>query len=204
MGDMGDSTYDNATLKYHREQADKLKQEASDLLTLAEPRQKCFGGEVLPIEADRADMPSVGDPVGIARDTLEKPDQAAVDASVKRIDYLLAAGVLETGLDAAESIQPQNSLERMLAHQMATCHDMVMKFTVRSLEQSDPVEQARLANVADRFMRTYQGGLLALHKIRSGGKQTVVVQHVNVSEGGQAVVAGQVGASSGKGDGSRK
>jgi hypothetical protein len=29
-------------------------------------------------------------------------------------------------------------------------------------------------------------------KVRSGGKQVVVVQHVNVGDGGRAMVAGQV------------
>ena len=34
--------------------------------------------------------------------------------------------------------------------------------------------------------------LLTLERLRNGGKQTVVVQHVAVAEGGQAVVAGAV------------
>ena len=41
-------------------------------------------------------------------------------------------------------------------------------------------------------MQVYQEGLLALHKMRTGGKQVVVVQHVQVSDGGQAVIAGSV------------
>ena len=42
------------------------------------------------------------------------------------------------------------------------------------------------------MMQVYQEGLLALARFRTGGKQTVVVQHVRVSNGGQAVVAGQL------------
>ena len=34
-----------------------------------------------------------------------------------------------------------------------------------------------------------QHGLLTIAKVRSGGKQTVVVQHVNVGDGGRAMVA---------------
>jgi hypothetical protein len=37
-------------------------------------------------------------------------------------------------------------------------------------------------------MSVYQEGLLTLAKLRTGGKQTVVVQHVYVTDGGQAVV----------------
>ena len=35
-------------------------------------------------------------------------------------------------------------------------------------------------------------GIQTLLKLRTGGKQEIVVQHVNVSEGGQAVVAGKM------------
>ena len=41
--------------------------------------------------------------------------------------------------------------------------------------------------------------MLTLQKIRSGGQQTVVVQHVNVGDGGRAMVAGQVKLRGGKG-----
>jgi hypothetical protein len=40
------------------------------------------------------------------------------------------------------------------------------------------------------MMETYQRALLTLDRLRNGGKQTVVVQHVAVANGGQAVVAG--------------
>jgi hypothetical protein len=42
------------------------------------------------------------------------------------------------------------------------------------------------------MMATFQQGLLTLQRLRTGGTQRVIVQHVNVNEGGQAVVAGEV------------
>src|SRR5262245_38051482 len=54
------------------------------------------------------------------------------------------------------------------------------------------METCRLATTAARFMSMFQEGLLTLAKLRTGGKQTVVVQHVYVTEGGQAVVAGDL------------
>ncbi len=42
------------------------------------------------------------------------------------------------------------------------------------------------------MMQVFQEGLLTLQRIRTGGKQTVVVQHVQVSDGGQAVIAGSM------------
>jgi len=41
-------------------------------------------------------------------------------------------------------------------------------------------------------MSTFQQGLLTLQRLRTGGQQVVTVQHVQVNEGGQAVVAGSV------------
>jgi hypothetical protein len=60
-----------------------------------------------------------------------------------------------------------------------------------------PVEMARLSNASARMMQIYQEAVLTLQKLRTGGKQTVVVQHVQVSEGGQAVIAGSVAGTSG-------
>src|SRR3954447_1911795 len=53
------------------------------------------------------------------------------------------------------------------------------------------IEAARLANASARMMGAFQDGLLALDRIRRGGKQTVQVvhQYVAVGPGGQAVVA---------------
>jgi hypothetical protein len=55
-----------------------------------------------------------------------------------------------------------------------------------------PIEMARLSNAAARMMQVYQEAFLTLQRIRTGGKQTVVVQHVQVSQGGQAVIAGRL------------
>jgi len=72
-------------------------------------------------------------------------------------------------------------------------HRAAMKLTADSLNRNlPPVEMARLSNAAARMMQVYQEGLLTLHKMRTGGKQVVVVQHVQVSDGGQAVIAGKV------------
>ena len=47
-----------------------------------------------------------------------------------------------------------------------------------------------------RLTMAYQSGMMTLQRVRSAGRQTVVVkhtvQHVHVNQGGQAVVAGKV------------
>ncbi|MGH8507869.1 MAG: hypothetical protein ACREVH_04025 [Gammaproteobacteria bacterium] len=67
------------------------------------------------------------------------------------------------------------------------------------MERGDAAESARLVHASARLMRSYQEGLLTLQRLRSGGQQTVIVQHVNVANGGQAVVAGEVEGGFGEG-----
>ena len=59
----------------------------------------------------------------------------------------------------------------------------------------DNVERMRTLGTATRMMLAFQGGMETLQKIRSGGRQTVVVKHVQVvqvQEGGQAMIAGKI------------
>jgi hypothetical protein len=52
----------------------------------------------------------------------------------------------------------------------------------------DQVEACRCLNTAARLMSVFQDGLLTLQRLRTGGNQTLTVQHVNVAPGGQAVI----------------
>lgn len=138
-------------------------------------------------------------------DTLSRPDAVAADASRDRLDLLEQAGSLTLGLDTADAVQAGDSLERMLAHQLATVHLSTMKMSVqlnRQIERLDvanprerqnaSVEASRLAGAVARLSGTFQAGMTTLQRVRSGGRQTVIVQHTHINEGGQAVVAGQV------------
>lgn len=83
--------------------------------------------------------------------------------------------------------------------QMAVMHCAAMKLSSRCLDNAmPPVEMARLSNAAARMMQVYQEALLTLQKLRTGGKQTLVVQHVQVSQGGHAVIAGSVKSEEGR------
>jgi hypothetical protein len=164
------------------------------------------GGELVPTDSGK------GAAEWRLLDTVANPNYVTADASRGRLDLAQQAGALEEALDAADTIEARDSLERMLAHQLATVHVSAMNACLgmkmsadlnRRLdylanvrgEESERVniQATRLANAIGRLMSTYQQGLLTFQRLRSGGKQTVVVQHVHVNEGGQAVVAGKVG-----------
>jgi hypothetical protein len=134
----------------------------------------------------------------------ERPDMLAVDASRQRMELVQKANALTLGIDAAATIQAENSLEKMLVHQMAAAHTMAMEAQAEAREllqrykrtghvyQQLSIEAGRLLNASARMMDSFQHGMLTIQKVRSGGQQTVVVQHVNVGDGGRAMVAGQV------------
>ena len=170
-----------------------IEQEAAELMVpLTTPEVRM--GEVLPEPQTDTDL--------AVRSTLKDPDQAAVDASVDRTRLLLSDSldVVALGLDAANSINAANSLEKMLAHQLTAAHKASFLMLDKSLamlerastrrnphsQQTATVESARLMNAASRMMVTYQKGLQTLQKIRTGGNQTMTVQHVHVGEGAQA------------------
>lgn len=48
-----------------------------------------------------------------------------------------------------------------------------------------------MAGTFARLSGSYQAGMMTLQRMRSGGRQTVIVQHNHVGEGGQAVIGGQ-------------
>lgn len=131
------------------------------------------------------------------RDTLTCPDLAAVEASFDRSRLLLGAGtdVAAMGVDAADSIQARNSLEKMLAHQLAATHKLVMEQMGMVYVREERDTQAKRLTAIARCLTAYQQGLLTLRKLRQNGNQRILVQYVNVSEGGQAVI-GNVGRGS--------
>lgn len=136
----------------------------------------------------------------------QSPDMLSAGASRDRME--LTGNAVTMAIDAAASIQAKNSLERMLAHEMAGAHRLAMLFAEQSaslLERARPqysggpisqqhsVEASRLANASARMMGAFQDGMLALDRIRRGGRQHVTVKHVvqqvTVKDGGQAVVS---------------
>jgi hypothetical protein len=145
--------------------------------------------------------------------TLDYPDFIAADASSQRMHLAKDAGALALGVDAADTIQAKNSAELMLAHQLAAAHAgamklmgqltnmMMMQHTAVRTDDGANLRVTRLAGAASRLMLVYQQGLVTLDRLRAGGKQTIIVQHVQVNEGGQAVVAGKVkpGTTGGRG-----
>ena len=194
------SASDNARAIADSEFAKGYEKQGETLLRPAAPVELSCG-EVIPPPSnpeprDPEEVAEAQEPEIIISETLKDPDSISIDASLSRMQDALGADVLESAVDAAQSIRARNSLEKMLAHQMAAAHSVAMKLIARAFDDDrmHPLEVARLANAAARMMDCYQSAFLTLQKLRTGGKQTVVVQHVQISGGSQAVVAGSMEA----------
>lgn len=86
-------------------------------------------------------------------------------------------------------IKPGDPIEGMIATQMIAVNHAAMLMTRRIVTSDDSFLQTELAvNLACKLQRTLVALVEALHRYRSGGQQRVVVEHVHVNEGGQAVV----------------
>ena len=136
-------------------------------------------GEIVPPTTER-----------FLHDVVTIPDLAAVEAALDRNRLLLQSGtdVAAMALDAAISIQASNSLERMLAHQLAAAHKVAMEQLGQVFNKHEAAGQAKRLHAAARCLSVYQQGLLVLRKIRQTGHQRITVQYVNVSHGSQAVI----------------
>jgi hypothetical protein len=92
-------------------------------------------------------------------------------------------------LSVIKGVKPRDEVEAMMAAQMAAIHTALMTLARRRANAQSLPQQDSAARALNNFARTYAMQLEALKRYRTGGEQRVTVQHVTVSEGGQAIVA---------------
>ena len=91
-------------------------------------------------------------------------------------------------LSIIQGIQPRDQVEAMLAAQMAAVHMATMRFAGGISVGDNRIQQDNAERSFNRLTRAFIAQLEALKRYRTGGEQKVTVQHVTVSEGGQAIV----------------
>ena len=98
------------------------------------------------------------------------------------------AEAINFALAVISGVEPKDELETMLAMQMVAVHLATMTFTRRLARVETLDQQHGSERALNKLARTFAMQLEALKRYRTGGEQKVVVQHVNVNEGGQAIV----------------
>jgi hypothetical protein len=121
-------------------------------------------------------------------------DSAFHDGITGQIARIGAQGVkIDAGnsnflLSVVRAVQPCDEVETMLAVQMGAIHASTMMMArrlnhVENIPQQDAAERA-----LNKLARTYAVQMEALKRYRTGGQQRVIVEHVTVNAGGQAIV----------------
>ena len=109
-----------------------------------------------------------------------KPDEAGDAGAANDERHFL--------LSIIKDMAPHDPVERMLAVQMAATHVATIR-AGRWMATADNLPQVEAHYTGfNKLARTFAAQVEALRKHRTGGKQTVTVQHVNVADGGQAIV----------------
>jgi len=122
---------------------------------------------------------------------------ADLDFTSGLIEQLVRASIKEGKYDenavnfmasVIKSVKPRDELEAMLAAQMAAVHVAAMRLA-NCLANGETIQQQDSAERAfNKLTRTFAMQMEALKRYRTGGEQKVTVQHVSVSDGGQAIV----------------
>jgi hypothetical protein len=121
-----------------------------------------------------------------------------LDQVIKSFKGVVSADGLDEdkGVEAANramailtGIQPRDEIESMLAVQMIGVHNMAMETMGRAMLGGQTFEGRQCnVNFATKMLRTFIAQVETLKRYRGGGEQKMIVEHVHVNEGGQAVV----------------
>jgi len=139
---------------------------------------------------------------------IEDNNKEKVEFSVALLNQVVMAGcnnenqqkMLDNTLVGISDIKPKDTIEAMLAAQMLAIHNATMRNLTRAngLLSSRSYKEIELGskafNVANKLARTYTMQMESLQRYRGKGQQKMVIEHVNVNSGGQAVI-GNVEAS---------
>lgn len=166
---------------------------AETSLAKTSPSQKATRAEL--IDKLRADMCQLA---GIkSKDLAER-----ISSQVALLQVLEASSAPVERLGIAwqtlGELQPENATQALLAVQMIGVHHAAVSFLYRATLQGQTFDGAD-ANVlrATRLMRLFTEQLEAMAKLKGKtGQQKVIVEHVHVHQGGQAIV-GAVSATKG-------
>jgi len=189
-----------------RQAAQRVLDRRANKATAPRFKLETTGEKVVSISADHPE-PAIGHT--LLADALGTGDfELAVGllaqlADVSRSGRIATKEELNFMLSVVAGINPSDETEALLAAQMAAIHNATMAAARRLNLVETIAQQDSASNMLNKLARTFASQVEALKKYRSGGEQTIKVQHVTVNEGGQAIVGNvsQGGGGAGKNGG---
>ncbi|MEO5334053.1 MAG: hypothetical protein H7839_18735 [Magnetococcus sp. YQC-5] len=95
---------------------------------------------------------------------------------------------LQAMLDVVAGIGPQNEAEALLAVQMAGIHVLSMRFMALASQAGQRSGYEKTLNSISKLTRTYAAQLEALKRFRGDPSQKILVEHLHIESGAQAVI----------------
>ncbi len=124
-----------------------------------------------------------------------KTDTAAIGLMCTALNALGLNGTIYRDFVFAmgAELEPRNSLEAMIVLQIGLSHAALCEAMRWMWDAKDHQARESYERMASRLARTFGANVDLLRRHRSGGSQTVRVEHVTVHEGGQAIVGNVTG-----------
>jgi hypothetical protein len=125
---------------------------------------------------------------GTTSETVAHVEVERIAKALRQRDGTINPAELDTVIAIVSGQQPKNELEAMTICQMAVAHALTMR-SLGNLNRSNEIEQqdSNALTVA-RLTKAFTLQVDALAKLRRGGEQRVVVEHVHIYAGAQAIV----------------
>ena len=102
------------------------------------------------------------------------------------------ADAVQSTQEALIAMKPNDIQESMLCSRMLTAHNHAMNcFSRAAHPDTKPLARESLYKQATKLSRLASDHQEALNRYRRKGEQKITIQHVNVNEGGQAIVTGE-------------
>src|SRR5262249_54459345 len=114
------------------------------------------------------------------------------EIELKEIELNFAVGVMQ-------AVKPRDEAEALLASQMAGIRLATMRAAQRLATSQNIPQRDSAARTLNQCARTFVTQIEVLKKYRANGQQVVTVQHVNVGNGGQAIVGTTLQTGGGRG-----
>lgn len=136
--------------------------------------------------------------------SIKKLQQERVDSRIERLnalshghskntDFNLEKAV-EQSTDAHNALNAKGTLQKMLVAQMLTIHEYQQKFMGCLINTSSKENRQYLTNTAIKLTNCFTQQAALLARLQGQGGQKIVVERVDVHQGGQAVVGNIQGA----------
>jgi hypothetical protein len=135
---------------------------------------------------------------GTSNETVTQVEVQRIAGALRQRDGTIDPNELDTVIAIVSGQRPKNELEAMVVCQMAVTHALTMRSFGNLNRSNDIQQQDSNALTVARLTKAFASQVDALAKLRRGGEQRVVVEHVHVYPGGQAIV-GTVNHTGGRG-----